>query len=126
MLVCMLGNSYKANELSRSLILLGQLKRYPSSRFRDSTVCLSYCSEVGRGKTLFRLLCRDAGGETEQMLLNETVPQWVVDVLVHVSNGLKLRAVFRATARLMPQCKRIFGDIFVKSGSIKLKLASII
>ncbi|XP_045181186.2 WD repeat-containing protein 48-like [Mercenaria mercenaria] len=40
-------------------------------------------SEVGRGKTLFRLLCRDAGGETEQMLLNETVPQWVVDVLVH-------------------------------------------
>ena len=44
-------------------------------------------SEVGRGKTLFRLLCRDAGGETEQMLLNETVPGWVVDVLVHVSIG---------------------------------------
>lgn len=45
----------------------------------------TFFSEVGRGKTLFRLLCRDAGGETEQMLLNETVPQWVVDVLVHVS-----------------------------------------
>ena len=42
-------------------------------------------SEVGRGKTLFRLLCRDAGGETEQMLLNDTVPGWAVDVLVHVS-----------------------------------------
>ncbi|XP_052250140.1 WD repeat-containing protein 48-like isoform X2 [Dreissena polymorpha] len=40
-------------------------------------------SEVGRGKTLFRLLCRDAGGDTEQMLLNENVPQWVVEVLVH-------------------------------------------
>ncbi|KAL3891526.1 hypothetical protein ACJMK2_003786 [Sinanodonta woodiana] len=40
-------------------------------------------SEVGRGKTLFRLLCRDAGGETEQMLLNESVPGWVVEVLVH-------------------------------------------
>lgn len=44
------------------------------------------CSEVG-GRTLFRLLCRDAGGETEQMLLNETVPSWVVDVVVHVSNS---------------------------------------
>ena len=43
-------------------------------------------SEVGRGKTLFRLLCRDAGGETEQMLLTDTVPGWVVDVLVHVSS----------------------------------------
>jgi len=43
-----------------------------------------FYSEVGRGKTLFRLLCRDAGGESEQMLLHENVPQWVVDVIVHV------------------------------------------
>ncbi len=42
------------------------------------------CSEQG-GRTLFRLLCRDAGGETEQMLLNETVPSWVVDIAVDVS-----------------------------------------
>lgn len=42
------------------------------------------CSEFG-GRTLFRLLCRDAGGETEQMLLNETVPPWVVDIVVDVS-----------------------------------------
>ena len=34
---------------------------------------------------MFRLLCRDAGGETEQMLLNETVPAWVVDIAVEVS-----------------------------------------
>ncbi|XP_052096938.1 WD repeat-containing protein 48-like isoform X2 [Mytilus californianus] len=38
--------------------------------------------EVG-GRALFRLLARDAGGDTEQMLLNETVPSWVVDVVVH-------------------------------------------
>jgi WD repeat-containing protein 48 len=31
------------------------------------------------GRTLYRLLVKDAGGETEGLLLNETVPQWVVD-----------------------------------------------
>lgn len=35
----------------------------------------------------FRLLCRDSGGETESMLLNETVPQWVIDITVDVSIG---------------------------------------
>lgn len=34
-----------------------------------------------------RLLCRDSGGETESMLLNETVPQWVIDITVDVSSG---------------------------------------
>lgn len=43
-------------------------------------------SEVG-GRTLLRLLCRDAGGETEQMLLGETVPPWVVDITVEVSKS---------------------------------------
>ncbi|KAI0242860.1 WD repeat-containing protein 48 [Lamellibrachia satsuma] len=38
-------------------------------------------SEVG-GRTLFRLLCRDAAGETEQLLLNEMVPLWVCDITV--------------------------------------------
>ena len=33
----------------------------------------------------FRFLCRDAGGDSERMLLNETVPQWVVDITVDVS-----------------------------------------
>jgi hypothetical protein len=32
-------------------------------------------SEVG-GRTLYRLLARDAGGETEGVLLNETVPRY--------------------------------------------------
>ena len=38
-------------------------------------------SEVG-GRTLYRLLARDAGGETEGVLLNETVPAWVIDIVV--------------------------------------------
>ena len=38
-------------------------------------------SEVG-GRTLYRLLARDAGGETEGVLLNETVPAWVLDTVV--------------------------------------------
>ena len=42
------------------------------------------------GRTLFRLLCRDAGGETEQMLLGETVPAWVVDITVDVSSSLNI------------------------------------
>merc|ERR1712150_402394 len=37
-------------------------------------------SEVG-GRTLYRLLARDAGGETEGVLLNETVPSWVIDIV---------------------------------------------
>ena len=40
------------------------------------------CSEVG-GRTLYRLLCRDAGGETEGTLLTETVPTWVADIVVN-------------------------------------------
>lgn len=54
------------------------------------SVCINvlslFYSEAG-GRTLFRLLCRDAGGETEQMLLNETIPAWVVEVAVNVSVG---------------------------------------
>lgn len=42
-------------------------------------------SEVG-GRTQFRLLCRDAGGETEQVMLNETVPPWVLEVSVQVGS----------------------------------------
>ncbi|XP_055929007.1 WD repeat-containing protein 48-like isoform X1 [Argiope bruennichi] len=38
-------------------------------------------SEVG-GRTLLRLLVGDAGRETEELLLHETVPSWVTDVVV--------------------------------------------
>lgn len=39
------------------------------------------CSEI-QGRTLYRLLCGDAGGDTEGVLLNETVPPWVLDIVV--------------------------------------------
>lgn len=42
---------------------------------------LFICSEVG-GRTLYRLLVQDAGGETEISLLHETVPSWVADIVV--------------------------------------------
>ncbi|XP_066597028.1 WD repeat-containing protein 48 isoform X2 [Prorops nasuta] len=38
-------------------------------------------SEVG-GRTLYRLLVRDAAGETEGLSLTETVPAWVVNIVV--------------------------------------------
>jgi len=50
-------------------------------------VCVS--SEVG-GRTQYRLLCKDAGGDTEQTMLHETVPTWVVDVTVQVVVTLSL------------------------------------
>lgn len=34
------------------------------------------------GRTVFRLLVRDAAGETESALLHETVPSWVIDVVI--------------------------------------------
>lgn len=38
-------------------------------------------SEVG-GRTVYRLLCRDTAGENEQVMLNDTVPAWIIDVTV--------------------------------------------
>ncbi len=47
-----------------------------------SNIVFCIRSEVG-GRTLYRLLCRDAGGETEGTLLTETVPTWVADIVVN-------------------------------------------
>jgi len=41
----------------------------------------SFCSEVG-GRTVCRLLVRDAAGDSESTLLHETAPQWVTDVVI--------------------------------------------
>lgn len=38
-------------------------------------------SEVG-GRTQVRFLCRDAGGDTEQITINETIPRWVHEIVV--------------------------------------------
>ena len=73
-------------------------------------------SEVG-GRTLYRLLVRDAGGETEGVLLSDTVPQWILDTVVennlprfikipfyllpHPSSGIK---VFKKSVSLCSAC----------------------
>lgn len=47
---------------------------------------MGFCfSEVG-GRTLYRLLVKDAAGETEGVLLTETVPSWVVNIVVDNKN----------------------------------------
>lgn len=38
-------------------------------------------SEIG-GRTVCRLLVRDAAGENESSLLHETVPSWVTEIVV--------------------------------------------
>lgn len=38
-------------------------------------------SEIG-GRTVCRLLVRDAAGENESSLLHETVPTWVTEIVV--------------------------------------------
>ena len=45
-----------------------------------------FSESSGTGRTLFRLLVLDASGENEGYLLAETVPSWVVDVTVKVSD----------------------------------------
>lgn len=42
---------------------------------------LFLCSEIG-GRTVCRILVRDAAGENESALLHETVPSWVTEIVV--------------------------------------------
>ncbi|CAM9547553.1 WD repeat-containing protein 48 [Petromyzon marinus] len=86
-------------------------------------------TEAG-GRTLFRLLCRDAGGETESVLLNETVPQWVVDVAVdknmpkfnkipfylqpHSNSGAKTLKKDRLSASDMLQVRKVMEHVYEK------------
>merc|ERR1712020_850592 len=61
-------------------------------------------SEVG-GRTLYRLLARDAGGETEGVLLNETVPAWGVDIVVEkkLPKFIKVRTIIPQIINLFQQ-----------------------
>uniref|UniRef100_T1JLA6 WD repeat-containing protein 48 homolog n=1 Tax=Strigamia maritima TaxID=126957 RepID=T1JLA6_STRMM len=86
-------------------------------------------SEVG-GRTLLRLLVRDAAGETESLLLNETVPQWVLEVTVdktmpkfykipfyllpHSSSGLKSLRKDRLSASDMLQVRKVIEHVYEK------------
>ncbi|XP_015116192.1 WD repeat-containing protein 48 [Diachasma alloeum] len=86
-------------------------------------------SEVG-GKTLYRLLVRDAAGETERALLNETVPSWVVDIVVdknlpkfikipfhlspHPSSGFKNCKKDRLIANDFIQVRKVVEHVYDK------------
>ncbi|XP_034945119.1 WD repeat-containing protein 48 [Chelonus insularis] len=86
-------------------------------------------SEVG-GKTLYRLLVRDAAGETERALLNETVPSWVVDIVVdknlpkfikipfhlspHPSSGFKNFKKDRLIANDFIQVRKVIEHVYDK------------
>ncbi|KAG8138732.1 hypothetical protein E2320_001535 [Naja naja] len=78
----------------------------------------------------YRLLCRDSGGETESMLLNETVPQWVIDITVdknmpkfnkipfylqpHSSSGAKTLKKDRLSASDMLQVRKVMEHVYEK------------
>jgi len=86
-------------------------------------------SEVG-GRTLLRLLARDAGGDTEQLLLNDTVPPWVLDITVqknlpkfnkipfflqpHASSGIKSLKKDRLSASDMLQVRKVIEHVYEK------------
>ena len=57
---------------------------------------------------MYRLLARDAGGETEGVLLNETVPAWVVDIVVEK----KLAEISLEFDRLAKQMAYTRGHIY--------------
>ncbi|XP_049836290.1 WD repeat-containing protein 48 [Schistocerca gregaria] len=86
-------------------------------------------SEVG-GRTLYRLLVRDAGGETEGVLLNETVPPWVNDIVVeknlpkfikipfyllpHATSGVKSLKKDRLIANDFIQVRKVAEHVYEK------------
>ncbi|KAJ8676725.1 hypothetical protein QAD02_012512 [Eretmocerus hayati] len=86
-------------------------------------------SEVG-GRTLYRLLVRDAAGETEGVLLNETVPTWVRDIVVdknlpkftkvsfhllqHSSSGAKSLKKDRLVANDFIQVRKVAEHVYDK------------
>ncbi|XP_012528857.1 WD repeat-containing protein 48 [Monomorium pharaonis] len=86
-------------------------------------------SEVG-GRTVYRLLARDAAGETESVLLNETVPPWVVNIVVdknlpqfikipfyllpHASSGVKSLKKDRLIANDFIQVRKVAEHVYDK------------
>jgi len=42
-----------------------------------------FSTSESSGRTLYRVCARDATGETEGVTLNETVPPWVLDIVVN-------------------------------------------
>ncbi|KAI4496511.1 hypothetical protein M0804_000321 [Polistes exclamans] len=87
-------------------------------------------SEVG-GRTMCRLLVRDAAGETERVLLNDTVPLWVSNIVAnknlpqfikipfyltpHASSGVKSLKKDRLIANDFIQIRKVAEHIFDKA-----------
>ncbi|KRX22600.1 WD repeat-containing protein 48 [Trichinella nelsoni] len=91
--------------------------------------CLFLHSETS-GRALFRLACRDAGGENESALLNDVLPQWAVDIVVnkampkynkipfylfpHPSFNLKVYKRDRLSASDMLQVRKVIEHVYEK------------
>jgi len=89
---------------------------------------LIFCEPNGR--TLFRLPCRDAAGENESAILNDTVPPWVIEIVVnkampkynkipfyllpHPNSGLKMYKKDRLSASDMLQVRKVMEHVYEK------------
>lgn len=83
-------------------------------------------SEVG-GRTVCRLLVRDAAGENESSLLHETVPSWVTDIVVEktIPKFVKIPFYLLPHPQMVKQdrMKKVIYRVFVSVDSkIFLKL----
>ncbi|XP_050717705.1 WD repeat-containing protein 48-like isoform X2 [Eriocheir sinensis] len=87
-------------------------------------------SEI-QGRTLYRLLCGDAGGDAEGVLLKEMVPLWVLDIVVektspkpknkvyffllpHASSGIKREKKDRLSANDFIQIRKVQEHVYEK------------
>ncbi|XP_043272942.1 WD repeat-containing protein 48 [Venturia canescens] len=77
-------------------------------------------SEVG-GRTLYRLLVRDAAGETEGVLLKETVPSWVVDIVVHKNLPKFIRMPFYLLPHASSGFKSLKKDRLIANDFIQMR-----
>lgn len=84
----------------------------------------------GGNRTLLRLLVSDARRETEDLLLQETVPPWVTDIVInknmpkfnkiafyllpHVSSGIKPLRKERLSASDMLQVRKVIEHVYEK------------
>ncbi|XP_058801534.1 WD repeat-containing protein 48 [Phymastichus coffea] len=77
-------------------------------------------SEVG-GRTLYRLLVRDAAGETEGVLLNETVPSWVRDIVVDKNLPKFIKITFHLLQHSSSGAKSLKKDRLVANDFIQVR-----
>ncbi|XP_003380961.1 WD domain, G-beta repeat-containing domain protein [Trichinella spiralis] len=83
-------------------------KRFSNGYFAvpGHTPLIFWCTS---GRALFRLACRDAGGENESALLNDVLPQWAVDIVVN-----KAMPNDRLSASDMLQVRKVIEHVYEK------------